>query len=142
MLCFARKFSMVYCIVAPVLAWFISSNWMIFFSKRKCFLFFFWTKHFFTTMFWTSLILRLVLFSFELHGVSFCLNFYKLNFCHFFYSERTTIFNLYWSIFLIQPFFFLERTNVCSRKRVLERMYVWFCTERVFTSWACFVTIF
>ena len=28
---------MVYCIVAPVLAWFISLNWMIFFSKRKCF---------------------------------------------------------------------------------------------------------
>ena len=82
-------------------------------------------------LFWTSLILRLVLFSFELHGVSFCLNFYMLNFCHFFYSEGTTISNLYWSIFLIQPFFLSRTDEYMFEKRVLERMYVWFCTERV-----------
>ena len=61
-------------------------------------------------MFWTSLISWLVLLPFELHGVSFCLNFYNLNFCHFFYSERTIVFNLYWSIFLIKPIF-LCRTD-------------------------------
>ena len=82
-------------------------------------------------MFWTCLILRLVLFSFELHGVSFCLNFYKLNFCHFFYSERTTIFNLYWSIFLIQPFF-LSRTD----EYMFEKKSTWTDVCMVL-YWAC-----
>ena len=77
---------------------------MIFYSKRKCFVLFlfFELNIFLTTMFWTSLILRFVLrylLSRIFMGFLFLLELYNLNFCHFFYFERTTVFNSYWGTY-------------------------------------------
>ena len=106
-------------------------------------------------LFWTSLILRLVLrylLSRIFMGFLFLLELYNLNFCHLFYSERTIVFNSYWGtyyartgvaiaclgVFWTRWYFFINLLPIffITLERVINR-FTWSLELVLISLWVC-----